>query len=263
MIRRRRERWRGFRMFESVSAAVRAYRQASNSKPTQKLSETPTLYHVNVVPTDRFWSFQKSVRNGGSMCPSVGLTPPVIASNLVRVLENATVADFALLTSAMHMAWLRYVGGRLKSDYRYSIGLVYNTFPMPPEKPDLSKLEPLAKTILDARAAHPDATLADLYDPDLMPPDLRKAHQALDRAVDKLYRRTGFASERERVEHLFMLYEKMSAPLKAAMQGETKTTPRAAKSDRFGVVTVVHCITNCRSGVDDERSSCGRTALPH
>ena len=105
---------------------------------------------------------------------------------------------------------------------RYSIGLVYNTFPMPPEKPDLSKLEPLAQAVLDARAAHPDATLADLYDPDLMPPDLRKAHQALDRAVDKLYRRSGFASERERVEHLFMLYEKMSAPLKAAMQAKPK-----------------------------------------
>ena len=89
---------------------------------------------------------------------------------------------------------------------------------MPPEKPDLSKLASLAQAVLDVRTAHPDATLADLYDPDCMPPDLRKAHQTLDRAVDKLYRRTGFASERERVEHLFMLYEKMSAPLKAAMQ---------------------------------------------
>ena len=116
--------------------------------------------------------------------------------------------------------------------HRYSIGLVYNTFPMPPEKPDLSKLEPLAQAVLDARAAHPDATLADLYDPDLMPPDLRKAHQALDRAVDKLYRRTGFASERERVEHLFMLYEKMSAPLKAAMQEKLKRgRGRRKKSD--------------------------------
>ena len=77
--------------------------------------------------------------------------------------------------------------------------------------------------MLDARAAHhPDTTLADLYDPDHMLPDIRKAHQALDRAVDKLYRRTGFASERERVEHLFMLYEKMSAPLKAAMEAKPK-----------------------------------------
>ena len=143
------------------------------------------------------------------------LEPPVIPSNLVRVLENATLADFALMTSAIHMAWLRHVGGRLKSDYRYSIGLVYNTFPTPHESADRSKLEPLAQAVLDARAAHPNATLADLYDPDLMPPTLRRAHQALDRAVDRLYRPGGFASERERVEHLFMLYEKMRTPLVA------------------------------------------------
>ena len=129
------------------------------------------------------------------------------------------MGHFALLASAMHMAWLRYIGGRLKSDYRYSIGLVYNTFPMPPGDADLAKLEPLAQAVLDARAAHPGATLADLYDPDLMPPALRRAHRALDRAVDRLYRRAGFASERERVEHLFMLYETMRAPLEAARSG--------------------------------------------
>ena len=154
------------------------------------------------------------------------LEPPAITSNLVRVMEGATLADFALLTSTMHMAWLRHVGGRLKSDYRYSIGLVYNTFPTPPgfksENTDLSKLESLAQAILDARSAHPGATLSDLYDPDLMPPNLRRAHQALDRAVDGLYRRTGFTSERERVEHLFMPYEKMQAPLEAEMKAKPK-----------------------------------------
>ena len=110
----------------------------------------------------------------------------------------------------------------LKSEYRYSIGLVYNTFPTPPEGTDLSKLEPLAQAVLDARAAHPDATLADLYDPDLMPPNLRTAHTTLDRAVDRLYRPGGFASERERVEHLFGLYEKMMTPLEAGMRGKRK-----------------------------------------
>jgi len=139
--------------------------------------------------------------------------PPTIPSNLVSVLLDATLSDFALLTSAMHMAWLRHIGGRLKSDYRYSIGLVYNTFPLP--KGDLSKLDPLAQAVLDARENHPGATLADLYDPDLMPADLRKAHAALDRAVDRLYRRSGFASDRERVEHLFRLYEAMVKPLLA------------------------------------------------
>ena len=211
-------------------AAVRVYRQASNSKPTQKLSETPTLYHVNVVPTAPFLVIPKVSSERREYVPTGWLEQPTIPSDLVFVLQNATPTDFALLTSAMHMAWLRHVGGRLESRYRYSIGLVYNTFPMPPEKLDLSKLEPLAQAVLDARAVHPDATLADLYDPDLMPPDLRKAHQALDRAVDKLYRRSGFASERERVEHLFMLYEKMSAPLKIAMQAKPKRRRVSGKS---------------------------------
>ena len=123
---------------------------------------------------------------------------------------------FALLTSAMHVSWLRYIGGRLKSDYRYSIGLVYNTFPLPPVPTErLQRLALHADAVLAARANDPDATLADLYDPDLMPADLRKAHQALDRAVDRLYRRSAFTSDRERVEHLFGLYEKMLVPLTA------------------------------------------------
>ena len=213
------------RVRERVTA-VRAYRQASKSKPTQKLSETPTLYHVNVVPVAPFLVIPKVSSERREYVPTGWLEPPTVPSDLVFVLQSATLVDFALLTSAMHMAWLRHIGGRLESRYRYSIGLVYNTFPMPSEKPDLSKLEPLAQAVLDARAAHPDATLADLYDPDYMPSDLRKAHQALDRAVDKLYRRSGFASERERVEHLFMLYEKMSAPLKAVMQAKPKRRRR-------------------------------------
>ncbi len=98
--------------------------------------------------------------------------------------------------------------------------MVYNTFPTPPGlvsgNVNLSKLEPLALSVLGARAAHPGATLANLYDPDLMPPNLRRAHQALDRGVDQLYRRVRFASERERVEYLFALYEEMRVPLGAS-----------------------------------------------
>ena len=144
--------------------------------------------------------------------------PPVIPSEKLRILPNATLADFALLTSAMHMAWMRTVTGRMKSDYMYSVGVVYNTFPAPPKNADRSKLEQFAQAVLDARAAHPNATLADLYDPDLMPPNLRRAHQRLDRAVDRLYRGKRFSTERERIEHLFMLYEKMLAPLKVMMK---------------------------------------------
>ena len=149
----------------------------------------------------------------------------------MRILQNATLLDFALLTSAMHMAWLRHIGGRLKSDYRYSIGLVYNTFPMPPKDGNPSRLEPLAQAVLNGRASHPRATLSDLHDPNLMPPNLRRTHQALDRAVDRLHRRTGFASERERVEHLFMLYEKMRTPLTA----QTKIKRRRKRGTKVSV----------------------------
>ena len=194
-------------------AAVRVFRQGSKRKSTLKLAETPTLWQVNLIPTAPFLVIPEVSSERRDYAPIGWLEPPTIPSNLVRVLENATLADFALLTSAMHMAWLRQIGGRLESRYRYSIGSVYNTFPLPSKGAVLSKLRPLAQAVLNARAAHPGATLAQLYDPDLMPPDLRRAHQSLDRAVDRLYRRAGFASERERVEHLFMLYEKMRAPL--------------------------------------------------
>ncbi|MCY4056122.1 MAG: N-6 DNA methylase [Cyanobacteria bacterium MAG CAR4_bin_6] len=203
-------------------AAVRAYREASKSKPTQKLAATPTLYHVNVIPTAPFLVIPEVSSERRDYVPIGWLEPPVIPSNLVRVLENATLADFSLLTSAMHMAYLRYIGGRLGSGYRYSIGLVYNTFPLPPKDASLSRLTPLAQAILDARAAHPGATLAALYNPLTMPPNLRKAHQRLDRAVDRLYRRSGFASERERVECLLMMYEGLRGPLGVGITGKKK-----------------------------------------
>ena len=203
-------------------SAVREYRSRSKRKGTLAIADYPTRYNVEVIPTAPFLVIPEVSSERREYAPIGWLEPPVIPSNLVRILENATLADFALLTSAMHMAWLRHIGGRLKSDYRYSIGLVYNTFPLPPKDSDLSRLEPLGQAVLNARATHLGATLADLYDPDLMPPNLRRAHRTLDRAVDRLYRRAGFASERERIEHLFMLYEKMRAPLDLAARGKSK-----------------------------------------
>ncbi|MYF50364.1 MAG: class I SAM-dependent DNA methyltransferase [Gammaproteobacteria bacterium] len=199
-------------------AAVRVFRARSKRKSTLAIADYPTRYNVEVIPEAPFLVIPEVSSERREYAPIGWLQPPTIPSNLVRILENASLADFALLTSAMHMAWLRHIGGRLESRYRYSIGLVYNTFPLPPDGLDSSKLDPLAQAVLDARAAHSDATLADLYDPDLMPPNLRRAHRALDRAVDRLYRRAGFASERERVEHLFMLYEKVCAPLESTVQ---------------------------------------------
>ncbi|MDQ0314134.1 class I SAM-dependent DNA methyltransferase [Amorphus orientalis] len=195
-------------------AKVRAVRLKSNSKPTQALAATPTRYHVNVIPTAPFLVVPKVSSERREYVPIGWLEPPTIPSDLVFVLNDATKPLFGLLTSAMHMSWLRHIGGRLKSDYRYAIGLVYNTFPLPPVlESDLVKLEPLAQAVLDARASHVGATLADLYDPDAMPTNMRRAHQALDRAVDRLYRKKGFTSDRERVEHLLAMYEKITAPL--------------------------------------------------
>ena len=204
--------------------AVRSYRQVSKSRPTQELAKTPTLYHVNVLPTSSFLAIPEVSSERREYAPIGWLEPPVIPSNKLRVLSDASLTDFALLTSAMHMAWMRTVTGRMKSDYMYSIGVVYNTFPMPPGDTNLSKLEPLAQAVLDARAAHPDATLADLYDPDLMPPNLRRAHQALDRAVDRLYRKAGFASD--------MLYALRKDARASRSQREEQTKTTCAQTSR-------------------------------
>ena len=208
-------------------ADVRAFRLASNSKPTQAIAATPTLYHVNVIPAAPFLVVPQVSSERREYIPIAWLKPPVIPSDKLRLLPNATPWHFALLTSAMHMAWMRAVTGRMKSDYMYSVGVVYNTFPLPDVLTEqLQQLEPQTGSILAARENHPDATLADLYDPDLMPPDLRKAHQDLDRAVDKLYRRNGFTSERERVEHLLGLYKKMVAPVTAMVKPRRRRKPK-------------------------------------
>jgi hypothetical protein len=120
---------------------------------------------------------------------------------------------FGVLTSLMHMGWMRQVCGRLKSDYSYSPS-VYNNFPWPLPTPAQHKsIEGKAQAVLDARAQFPNATLADLYDPLTMPPVLLKAHQELDKVVDTAYRKERFTSERERVEFLFTRYEQLTAPL--------------------------------------------------
>ena len=115
----------------------------------------------------------------------------------------------------MHMAWMRYVCGRLKSDYNYSSSIVYNNYPFPenPTNAQKQKVEAAAQAVLDARANYPGSSLADLYDPVTMPPDLVKAHQALDKAVDLCYRPQAFTSELGRIEFLFGLYEQYTAPM--------------------------------------------------
>jgi len=207
--------------------AVRAFRAKSKRKSTLAIADYPTQYNVNIIPTTPFLIVPEVSSERRDYIPIGWMEPPIIPSNKIRILPNATLWQFGLLTSAMHIAWVRNIGGRLKSDFSYGIGIVYNTFPVPPVPTErLQHLEPYADAVLAARAAHPDATLADLYDPDLMPVDLRRAHRDLDRAVDRLYRRSPFSSDRERVEHLLGLYEKMMVPLAA------NTTPRRRRRRR-------------------------------
>ena len=190
-------------------AKVRDYRENSTRSATRKLAEFSALFgeirqvHGSFILIPRHGSDKREYLSLGFF------NNREIAHDSCLFISGGTLSDFAILSSKMHMTWLKYVGGKIKSDYRYAVKTVYNTFPMPPKGMDLSKLEPLAQAVLHARADRPTEMLADLYDPDLMPQKLRKAHQALDRAVDRLYRKSGFNSERERVEHLFMLYERM------------------------------------------------------
>jgi len=130
-------------------------------------------------------------------------------------IPNASLYDFAVFTSIMHMAWMRTVCGRIKSDYRYSNTIVYNNFPWPLNPTDKQKktIEEKAQAVLDAREQFPDSTLADLYDPLTMPPALFKSHQALDKAVDSAYVKKRFKTEAERVAFLFDLYQEYTSLL--------------------------------------------------
>jgi hypothetical protein len=198
-------------------AAVRDFRIASRSAPTNELAKTPTLYHVNVLPDAPFLVIPKVSSERRDYVPIGWLEPPTIPSDLVFIVQHATPDLFALLTSRMHMAWLRFISGRLESRYRYSIGLTYHPFPWPAlDDAARRALSARGQAILAARANHAGSTLADLYDPLAMPPDLRRAHDANDRTVDQLYRAAPFASDRARVEVLMALYERETAALLAS-----------------------------------------------
>tara|TARA_B100001971_G_C18249866_1_gene577298 strand:- start:2233 stop:2868 length:636 start_codon:yes stop_codon:yes gene_type:complete len=194
---------------------VREGRLQSPTKSVREYAETPTLFTQDRQPDREYLAIPEVSSERRFYIPIALLPPNVIASNKLLTLEGATLFDFGMITSAMHMAWMRAVGGRLKSDYSYAPA-IYNTFPWPTISPEQqANIEVLAQEVLDARTSFEDTALDVLYDQDSMPPKLRKAHVALDKAVDRLYRRKGFAFERERVEHLFELYEKTAAPMAA------------------------------------------------
>ena len=193
--------------------AVRAFRMASKSAPTRKLADTPTRFHVENIPDKPYLVIPEVSSERRNYIPMSFMKPSTLASNLVKIVPHATLYHFGFLTSTMHMAWVRYVCGRLKSDYRYSAQIVYNNFPWPDKPTDKQReaIEKATQAVLDARAAHPGSSLADLYDPIAMPPDLRRAHQVLDKAVDAAYGKKSFSSDAERVALLFELYHKYTS----------------------------------------------------
>jgi len=208
---------------------VRKHREKSRRGTTKALANTPTVFGEIRQPNARYLLIPSVSSETRRYIPITFMPKTVIGSNLVLFVPRATVYHFGVLTSAMHMAWVRQVAGRLESRYRYSNRLVYNNFPWPQEPSEKQRLmvETDAQFVLDLREEHQKigATLADLYDPLAMPAKLVKAHAALDRAVDRCYRAQPFTNERQRVEFLFSLYEKLTTPLIAASAKKKQQRP--------------------------------------
>ncbi len=198
---------------------VKKHRQSSNREATQKLAEFPTLFGENRQPKSDYILIPRVSSETRKYIPIGFFTNDFIAGDTCLTIPSATIYDFGMLTSEMHMAWVKYICGRLKSDFRYSNEVVYNNYPFPKEvtEQQKEKVEKAAQEVLNAQAKYPESSLADLYDSLGMPPDLIKAHQKLNKQVDLCYRTQPFVNERERIEFLFDLYNKYTAPLQAEM----------------------------------------------
>ena len=196
--------------------AVRNFRLSSNRASTKKAAETPYRFGMTTIPESDYIIVPKVSSERRRYIPMGFMTPDVLCSDLVFLIPDATLYHFGILQSNIHMAWMRTVCGRLKSDYRYSKDIVYNNFPWPtPTEAQRAKIEQTAQAILDARALYPDASLADLYDELTMPPELRKAHQANDRAVMEAYGLkkgdAAYSSESACVAMLMKMYQGLTA----------------------------------------------------
>ena len=218
--------------------AVREYRLASKSPGTRKIAEKPTRFHVENLPTGDYIVVPQVSSERRQYIPIGFLSSVVICSDKLRIIPSNSLGHFGVLTSSVHMAWMRTVAGRLKSDYSYSNNIVYNNFPWPEclaaknaedakdEDESLrtlrslwQKIERSAQAILDARAKYPDATLAQMYgDKMYLFPELVAAHEANDRAVLAAYGLAPDTPEPEIVAHLFGLYAAMTASTKESCQ---------------------------------------------
>jgi hypothetical protein len=190
---------------------VKRYREASPKKQTKESAFTPTLFAEPRQPESNFLLIPRTSSENRKYIPLGFFSKDFIVNDSCIALPDATNYHFGILSSVMHVTWVKYVCGRLKSDFRYSNTIVYNNFPWPenPSEKQKQSVEKAAQNILDVRAKFPNSSLADLYDPNTMPPELVKAHQALDKAVDLCYRPQPFINETKRIEFLFELYDKI------------------------------------------------------
>jgi hypothetical protein len=211
-------------------AAVAEIRRKSPTKSVQEFADKPTLFTQDRQPEGSYLALSRHSSENRRFIPIGFLPKEVIASDAMLVCKGATIFHFGIMTSSMHNAWIRLTAGRLESRIRYEAS-VYNNFPWPkPTDKQGVAIEAAAQAVLDARAAHPGASLADLYDPLSMPPDLVMAHQKLDAAVDAAYGYKGAATDAARVAFLFGLYQQLTSLLPAE-NIKPKRARRTASAD--------------------------------
>lgn len=203
--------------------AVKKFRLASIAPSTQKHADTPSLFRDRNRP-ETFILIPSTSSENRKYIPIGFFDKNSIANNSCHIIPDASIFHFGILTSEMHMTWVKYTCGRLKSDYRYSKNIVYNNYPFPKNITDQKKerVEKAAQKVLDTRKEFTNSSLADLYDPITMPPSLVKAHKQLDKAVDLCYRPQAFTNERARIEFLFNLYSQYVTPLQAQIDKQNK-----------------------------------------
>lgn len=203
-------------------SCVMEARLKSSTQSVRDFAKSPSLFTQDRQPHTSYLAIPRVCSENRSFLPIRYFNSDVIAHEKLLIIPNASMYIFGILSSEFHMAWMKVVCGRLKSDYSYSPA-VYNNYPWPDSPTDAQKkaVEEAAQAVLDTRAKYPDSSLATLYNPLTMPPDLLKAHHVLDKAVDKCYRKEPFADERERIEYLFGLYEKYTSGL-LAVEGKKK-----------------------------------------
>ena len=201
--------------FQERFQAVRAFREASTRIGTKRMADLPYLFAEERQPENDFLLIPKVSSETRKYIPIAYLTKDHIVSDKTFVIPNTTLYHFGVITSQMHMTWMRATCGRMKSDYSYSNTIVYNNFPWPENqcRSQIEVIEEAVQEVLNQRANYDGSTLADLYNRNTMPASLVKAHNKLDRAVDQAYRSQPFTSEANRLEFLFSLYEKYTADL--------------------------------------------------